>query len=66
MLEAGLEAYQVCLVADKEKLVKLLDFDLEKKVNRLERVKAKRKESILAFDRFQAQQKEMFDKFMQN
>ena len=43
MLEAGIEAYQECLVVDKEKLDNLLDYDLEKKIKRLERVKAKQK-----------------------
>ena len=55
MFEAEAFAYHNCLIVNKERLQELLDFDLKKKNDRLERVKARKNESMQAFDKFQNQ-----------
>ena len=55
MLEAEALSYHNCIILNKDRLVELLDFDLKKKKDRLERVKMKKNESMQAFDKFQAQ-----------
>ena len=52
------------MVVDKEKLHKLLDLELKKKKIKLEEAYNKKKDSIVAFEKFQAMQKEMFDNFI--
>ena len=56
--------YKSCIVVDIEKLKRILDCEVGKKRVKLEEAQAKKKESIKAFEKFQAMQKEMFDNFI--
>ena len=64
MLTEDAAEYKSCIVVDMEKLKKLLDCEQSKKRAKLEEALAKKRESVKAFEKFQAMQKEMFDNFI--